>query len=153
MPTDVPFQTSTGFLISQLGVLATRSWMDVLAQRDLTPHHHAILLTLLAAGPMGATALADATLVDPRNMGPVLTPLERRGLISRSDDPTDRRRRTVELTDSGVAAAKELAVAAGSIEEDLLAPLDTTQRDALRRHLLLLWQHARSTPDEVEPRA
>lgn len=143
MSTDASFQSSVGFLLSQLGVLATRSWIDVLAERDLTAHHHAILLTLHTAGPLGATALADAALVDPRNMGPVLAPLERRGLVERGDDPADRRRRLIALTPAGTKTATELASATGTIEDNLLAPLTLGQRKALRGHLLVLWQHAK----------
>jgi hypothetical protein len=46
MPPDASFESSVGFLRSQLGVLATRSWADVLAERDPTPHHLAIALTI-----------------------------------------------------------------------------------------------------------
>mgnify|MGYP000439210263 CR=1 FL=1 len=143
MPADAPFQSSAGFLLSQLGVLATRSWIDVLASRDLTAHHHAILLTLHAGGPLGATALADATLVDPRNLGPVLAPLEQRGLVERRADPDDRRRRLIALTADGVDTATELAAATGTIEDDLLAPLTPRERQALRGHLFALWRHAK----------
>lgn len=144
MSTDASFQSSVGFLLSQLGVLATRSWIDVLAERDLTPHHHAILLTLHMAGRLGVTALADATLVDPRNMGPVLAPLEQRGLVERGDDPADRRRRLIALSPAGTKVAVELASATGAIEDDLLAPLTPDERTALRGNLLVLWNHARS---------
>jgi hypothetical protein len=43
MPPDASFESSVGFLRSQLGVLATRSWAD---ERDPTPHHLAIALTI-----------------------------------------------------------------------------------------------------------
>lgn len=133
------FETSTGFLLSRLGVVATRSWTALLAQHDLTPHHHAVLLMLRQSGPLGLTDLAHAALVDPRNMGTVLDPLERRGLIARADHPTDRRRRTIGLTPQGKRAADNLATAADAIEEDLLTPLTTTEREILRRLLVRLW--------------
>ncbi|MFT4217011.1 MAG: MarR family transcriptional regulator [Micropruina sp.] len=144
MPAEASFESSVGFLLSQLGVLATRSWVGVLAERDLTPHHHRILLTLHTAGPLGATALADIVLIDPRNMGPVVAPLERRGLIQRGDDPADRRRRVISLTPAGTEAAAELAAATSRIEDELLAPLTPDERDALRSHLRLLWQKAKA---------
>jgi DNA-binding MarR family transcriptional regulator len=145
MPKDAAFESSVGFLLSQLGVIATRSWIAVLNQHDLTPHHHAILLTLHAAGPLSVTALADAALVDPRNFGPVLAPLEQRDLIERRDDPSDRRRRLIALSPAGTRAAVELASATGKIEDELLVALSPNQRDALRRYLLALWHHARPT--------
>lgn len=147
MATDASFESSVGFLLSQLGVLATRSWIDVLAEHDLTPHHHAILLTLHTTGPLAVTALADAALVDPRNIGPVLEPLHRRGLIERGDDPADRRRRIIALSLAGTKAAAELAAATAAIEDNLLQPLAPRERDTLREHLRTLWRHAkRSSP-------
>ncbi len=119
--------------------------MDVLAERDFTPHHHAILLTLHATGSLTVTALADATLVDPRNMGPVLAPLEHRGLVQRGDDPADRRRRIVSLSPAGAKAAAELASATGAIEDVLLSALTPAERDTLGAHLLVLWRHAKDS--------
>lgn len=147
---EVSFQSSSGFLLSQLGVLASRSWFELLAQRRLTPHHHSVLLTLHATGPLALTALAHATLVDARNMGAVLEPLEQRNLLQRKDDPSDRRRRLVTLTPAGTSIAAELAGAAGAIEDELLAPLDASQREILRQHLLTLWMHAKNSPSSHE---
>lgn len=138
------FTSSAGFLLSQLGVLSGRSWATALAERGLSPHQHAILLTLDSAGPLTLTTLADAALVDPRNMGPVLNPLDQRGLIERRDDPADRRRRLIALTRPGAALAAELASATAALEDDLLAPLDATRRAELHELLLVLWRHAKS---------
>jgi DNA-binding MarR family transcriptional regulator len=134
------FETSTGFLLSQLGVAATRSWTALLAERDLTPHHHAVLLMLRQFGPLGLTELAQAAQIDPRNMGPILDPLERRGIVARTSHPTDRRRRPIALTPAGEAAAGELATAAAEIEAALLEPLTASERDRLRGLLLKLWR-------------
>ncbi len=146
MTATASFQSSTGFLLSQLGVLATRSWTALLVERDLTSHQHAILLTLREQAPVTLTALAVATLVDARNLGPVLEPLERRGLIARADDPADRRRRLIALTATGEQVAAELAAAALAIEDDLLRPLRADDREVLRQHLLTLWRNAKALP-------
>lgn len=135
------FESSIGFLLSQLGVRATRSWTAVLAERNLSPHQHAVLLALYQFGPLGLTELATLALVDPRNMGPVLGPLEAHSLIDRNPHPTDRRRTSIELTSAGRKVAAELAIATKTIENELLAPLDARQRKDLQNHLLLLWQN------------
>jgi DNA-binding MarR family transcriptional regulator len=135
------FFGSTGFLLSQLGVMATRTWSALLVERDLTPHHHAVLLTLQELGPLSLTGLARAVLVDPRNMGAVLDPLEQRGLLSRGSDPADRRRRTIDLTPQGAAMANELAAATAAIEDELLRPLPPAHREQFQGHLQALWKH------------
>lgn len=141
MASPPPFESSIGFLLSQLGVISTRSWLATLATRNLTPHHHAVLLTLHFNGPASITALSQVLLVDPRNMGPVLAPLEERGLVTRDNDAADRRKRIVSLTSAGSLAAGELAAATHEIENEILTPLTVLQRDALRSYLLALWQH------------
>jgi DNA-binding MarR family transcriptional regulator len=133
------FESSTGFLLSQLGVRATRSWTAMLARFDLTPHHHAILLVLRHSGPLGLGRLAAIVSVDPRNMGPVLDPLEGRGAIERIADPSDRRRRAVALTPEGSRLAGELAAAADEIEAEFLSALSPAKREELRGLLLQLW--------------
>jgi DNA-binding MarR family transcriptional regulator len=134
------FETSTGFLLSQLGVAATRSWSRMLSDFDLTPHHHAVLLALDQMGEVALGELARVISVDARNMGPVLDPLERQELIARQYDPVDRRRRAVSLTGAGRARARQLAAAAANIEEDFLRALDPTQRANLRQLLEQLWR-------------
>lgn len=135
------FETSIGFLLSRLGVAATRSWTAVLTERELSPHQHAVLLGLRRFGPVGLTELAGIVLVDARNLGPVLEPLEQRGFLVRLDHPTDRRRRTVNLTSAGEDAAAELAAATDAIEDELLEPLGVKDRDSLRGLLLAVWTH------------
>ena len=155
MPGPADFRTSTGFLLSQLGARATRSWMSVLAERNLGPHHHAILLVLRAAGPLTLSELSKAVLVDPRNMGPVLDPLESRGLLVRGPDDRDRRRRLLSLTGPGHDVADELATATARLEEDFLEPLDESGRNALHAQLRTLWAHhsapAQRQPDRPDP--
>lgn len=146
MRTAASFESSIGFLLSQLGVLATRAWTEVLAERGLTPHHHAVLLTLQSTGPLGVTALARIVLIDPRNMGPVIAPLELRGLLVRDAVVRDRRRRVIALSPAGARAAAELAAATGRIEDELLSPLPDAERAALRSHLHTLWLHAKGAP-------
>lgn len=137
------FGRSTGFLLSQLGTLSRRAWLDVLGERDLTPHQHAVLLSLHEEGRLTLVELAQRTLVDPRNMGPVLTPLEERGLLTRERDPQDARRRPLTLSASGRGLAAELAAATAQIEDALLQPLDEEERAALQRSLQRLWEDAK----------
>jgi DNA-binding MarR family transcriptional regulator len=147
------FETSIGFLLSQLGVAAKRSWMDLLARHEFTPHQYAVLLMLRQFRSLGLTELARAAFVDPRNMGPILDPLETRRLIAREDHPTDRRRRTLALTRVGERVAAELAAAAASIEDDFLQPLDAHDREQLRTLLLTLWNSTPRGKASEPPRA
>jgi DNA-binding MarR family transcriptional regulator len=133
------FESSIGFLLSQLGVRATRSWAAMLTELGLTPSAHAVLLTLRERGSLPLTELAAAIGTDPRNMGPVLDAIH--PLIQRGTSPNDRRQRTVALSAPGRRIADQLADAAAGIEADFLSALDDEETETLRHLLLKL--HAR----------
>lgn len=130
------FVDSTGFLLSQTGRRAWGAWTGVLADRGLTPGHHAVLLVLRERGPLTLSELAAAIDTDPRNMGPILDSMTDH--IARRQDEQDRRRRTVSLTPGGREVADELARATSAIERDLLAPLSAAEQATLHRLLLKL---------------
>lgn len=62
-------------------------------------------LRQLAAGPMTMSSLASHLLIDAPYASLVVTDLEKRGLVTRSGHPTDRRSKIVTATPDGVAAA------------------------------------------------
>jgi DNA-binding MarR family transcriptional regulator len=133
------FESSIGFLLSQLGVRATRSWTAMLNDLGLTPSAHAVLLTLRERGSLPLTELSAAIGTDPRNMGPVLDAIH--PLIQRGTSPNDRRQR-VGLSALGRHIADKLADAAAGIEADFLQALDDRERQTLQRLLQKL--HARN---------
>jgi MarR family transcriptional regulator, lower aerobic nicotinate degradation pathway regulator len=58
-------------------------------------------------------------------------------------DPSDRRRRVLQLTARGRAVAGNLASVSAEIETDLLRPLAPAEQASLRRMLLALLDAAR----------
>jgi DNA-binding MarR family transcriptional regulator len=134
-----PFETATGFLLSRLGSLAQRSWLDLLAEHAVTPHQHAVLLVMRDSGPIGQQDLTRAIGVDPRNVVPVIDGLVGPQLVHRAIDPQDRRRRLLSLTPKGRATADALAKGAERIEHEFLRGLtddDQQQLNTLLQKLL-----------------
>jgi DNA-binding MarR family transcriptional regulator len=78
--------------------------------------------------------------IDPRNAVPLLDLLQQRGLIERTGDPADRRRRAIALTPAGQKMLKELRQAADAVEADMLKGLDDHQQASLHRLLLTLFE-------------
>jgi DNA-binding MarR family transcriptional regulator len=69
--------------------------------------------------------------------------LERRGLVARLPDPSDRRGVIVELTERGLELVDQAVEAKGESDRQLLARLDADDRDALEgllRRLLLIME-------------
>jgi DNA-binding MarR family transcriptional regulator len=89
-------------------------------------------------GSVSQQALAAMVSVDPRNLVPVIDLLERRGLVCRRPYPTDRRRNALELTADGRALMTRLAVSGRSLEDEMLAGLDETEKATLQKLLLKL---------------
>lgn len=94
-----------------------------------------ILQLLGADGRSTIFAIADRIAMDRGGTSRSVARLERRGLVTRTDDPADRRRSRVELTEEGRAVHDEIARFALAREARLLrnfAPADSAR---LRRDL------------------
>ncbi|MDX3093313.1 MarR family transcriptional regulator [Streptomyces sp. ME01-24h] len=136
---------STGRLADQLLGLTRRLHR---AQRrhlepvGVTPAQARMLRTvahLLTSGPAPRMAdLAERLDVVPRAVTSLTDALEQRGLVRRAPDPANRRVVRIELTEEGDDALRQLRRARRAAAEELLAPLDTDQRDALTALLATL---------------
>ena len=74
---------------------------EVAEDDELTPSQVSALTLVAKHGAATASALAVAEGVRPQSMATTLAALDRQGLIRRSPDPDDGRRRLVTLTDAG----------------------------------------------------
>jgi DNA-binding MarR family transcriptional regulator len=86
--------------------------------------------------------LAKSSLVTTGAMTARLDRLERRRLVRRAPDPTDRRAVRVHLTDEGERIAEQALRAVIAADKAFLDPLGTQQRDALASGLKQLLLHA-----------
>jgi DNA-binding MarR family transcriptional regulator len=132
--------SSSGYLLARLGAESRRRWAKMLADHGLTPHHFGILMTLDHLGVAHQRRMSQLVGVDPRNAVPLLDLLQQRGLIQRTGDPADRRRRAIALTPAGQKLLKELRQAADAVEADMLKDLDDHQQASLHRLLLTLFE-------------
>ena len=137
-PADL--RSSTGYLLARLGAESRRRWARMLADHGLTPHHFGMLMTLDQLGVTHQRRLSELVGIDPRNAVPVIDLLHRRGLIQRTSDPADRRRRAIRLTPAGQRLLNDLRQAADTVEHDMLKGLDDHQQAILHRLLLTLFE-------------
>lgn len=136
---------STGRLADQLLWLTRRLHR---AQRrhlepvGVTPAQARMLRTvahILKGGtPPRMADLAERLDVVPRAVTSLTDALEERGLVRRVPDPANRRVVRIELTEEGDGAVRRLRQARRAAAEELLAPLDADQRDALTALLAVL---------------
>jgi DNA-binding MarR family transcriptional regulator len=132
--------SSSGYLLARLGAESRRRWARMLADHGLTPHHFGVLMTLDHLGVAHQRRLSELVGVDPRNAVPLIDLLHQRGLIRRTSDPADRRRRAIRLTPAGQRLLNQLRQAADAVEGDMLKGLDDHQQAILHRLLLTLFE-------------
>jgi DNA-binding MarR family transcriptional regulator len=98
-----------------------------------------IALSHLARQPAGTQlALAEAINYDKTRLIALLDELEGDGLITRTPDPTDRRARTVSLTQAGKTRHAVAQADVRAMEAEFLSDLSATDRDRLPRLLTRL---------------
>jgi DNA-binding MarR family transcriptional regulator len=79
--------------------------------------------------------LGEALYMDPNNLVLLLNDLEEHGWIERRRDPDDRRRHIVGVTAAGERAIERAERSMESVEDEVLAGLNSTEREQLRRLL------------------
>lgn len=97
-----------------------------------------VLQTLAGRGALHQAELAAALGQAPRSVTQIVEGLERLGLVARTGDPEDRRRKTVSLTDAGrtaLAAAEQAGTHALRQCFDSLEPQQLAALNALLAHL------------------
>jgi DNA-binding MarR family transcriptional regulator len=113
MPADTEalFQECNCLALRQAARHATQFYDRYLAPIDLRTTQFSILAQLKRFGPMTINALASELVMDRTTLGRTMLPLERDGLITVKDTPSDRRSKELHLTRAGaerLGAARKL---------------------------------------------
>jgi DNA-binding MarR family transcriptional regulator len=117
-----------------------------LSQRhDLAPVQ-AKLLCVLALGPKGMTELAHCFGVEKAALTGLVDRAERRGLVTRSPVPSDRRALRVTLTDTGRRAAAAFHAEATAALSHLASPLPPDDREHFRTAIAKIIAGAQHPP-------
>jgi MarR family transcriptional regulator, lower aerobic nicotinate degradation pathway regulator len=101
----------------------------------LRSYHYRLLAALEESGPVVQAELGRNTSVDPSDVVAVLSELERRGLVQRTTDPSNRRRNIVSITRTGSKQLRALDEVLEEIQERVLAPLSHNERRQLTKLL------------------
>jgi DNA-binding MarR family transcriptional regulator len=90
-----------------------------------------LLQYLSQSGPTRQNVIATCFDIAPRSVTDMVDCMERDGLAVRRDDPSDRRAKLVELTESGNEAAAHAGEARDELFEHIFGVLDATERASL----------------------
>jgi len=123
------------WLVGRASLHAQRLVQDHLAPGALRKQHYAILASVADVGPATQARLADRLGIDRSDMVSLLDELEGLHYVVRRLDPTDRRRKIVEITGRGATALKKLDLLIYAADDHLLAPLTPDERTTLAKLL------------------
>lgn len=131
----------------------SRYWFDARARsRGLTRAQWRALLYLARTDGPTQTELADLLDVERITACRMVDRLAEAGWVERRADPTDRRVWRLHLTEKAMPLVADLTHIADEMEDNILLPLDATQRETLTDLLTIVRDHIREQ-DELPPAA
>lgn len=145
-PTVTPV-TPPAALVNAPGYQVRRMYQAYLAawlcgvDATLTGPQFAVLTAVDAAPGNDQSSMASAVALDTSTMADMARRLEKRGLLMRRTAPDDGRRKLLYLTEEGEQALRAADDRARQLDERLLEPYDSAQRETLLRELTALADH------------
>lgn len=129
---------TTGDLLLATARRLRREFAAALVHTGVTPAQARALRTVMEAGAMRPSTLADHLHIAPRSATDVVDALEARGLVEREPDPGDRRATLVRPTHAAREELAQVDRVRREQSERFLAVLDEDDRAALDRILRIL---------------
>jgi DNA-binding MarR family transcriptional regulator len=122
---------SVGFLISQLGFLSSKRFLEALKPVGIDPREFMLLRFVAASEGRSQQALAERLAIPPSRMVALVDHLEEAGFVERRPDPEDRRVRGLHLTRKGRGALERAGKIAIDYETRLCVGINREERELL----------------------
>jgi DNA-binding MarR family transcriptional regulator len=122
---------SVGFLISQLGFLSSKHFMQALEPVGLDPREFLLMRFVAASEGQSQQALSERLAIPASRMVALVDHLEEAGFLERRPDPEDRRVRGLHLTKKGRTVLERAGKIAIDYETRLCAGINREERDLL----------------------
>lgn len=131
----VELDTSVGYMLKAAASALHAAMEAVLKPLGMTITHYACLELLAQRPGLSNSELARGAFVTRQSMNVLLQALERQGLVVRPAHAPVGRALPTELTTRGRRQLKVASGAVRSVEQDMLADLDSGEQDEMRRLL------------------
>jgi len=119
------------FLLSQVGIHASRRFAERIDAVDLNPPLFRVLNLVAAGEGQSQQAIGAAIEIPPSRMVALVDELEQRGLVERRPNPEDRRIRALYLTPKGKRCLDRGRKIAAEHERELTEGMSETDRKRL----------------------
>jgi DNA-binding MarR family transcriptional regulator len=133
-PSRYVLDEQVGFLMRIATQRHTAIFMSRMVE-GLTPTQFAALAKLLEVGPCSQGHLGRLIYLDGATIKGVVDRLRARRFVTSQNDPQDRRRRAIALTESGRRVAEAAVLVAVRITAETLAPLTQEEQRTVARLL------------------
>jgi DNA-binding MarR family transcriptional regulator len=146
--TPAALRQKPGWLIGQTSVHHHRLLTEALGAADARPYHFRLLAALQEFGSASQVEVGRHAGLDRSDVVATVDELVERGLVERSADPIDRRRNIISITRAGRAQFRRLDKVLAGVQDELLSPLSSKQREqlvSLLRRVLEYHTEARSS--------
>lgn len=114
---------------------ASSLFSEGLSENQLTTAQYFVMARLHEVGQLSQNHLGRLTAMDPATIQGVTQRLTSRGLIERTPDRNDRRRKVLHLTAAGRSMVERLRSLAQKANDAILAPLNSGERKVFLRLL------------------
>ena len=139
--TPTRLRGTPSWLITQTARHASRLVSEGFTTAGARGYHYRLLAALEEFGPASQAALGRRVGIDRSDVVATVNQLAEGGLVERAPDPEDRRRNVVTITPAGGEQLRRLDGVLAGIQDELLAPLSTHEREELARLLTRVLDH------------
>lgn len=126
------FLEMPGHLLRRCHQISVAIFLEECKAFDLTPLQFSCLAALDQFGAMDQASLGGVTALDRTTIIFVLSKLEERSLLTRSQSDRDKRSKIVEITHAGRALVRAVLPYVQQIQERMLEPLSSRERNQLQ---------------------
>ena len=127
-----------GYLLKHVQLRFSELTAAALAPAGINGSEAAVLRTIDTPNPLAQGEIARRMGIDRTTMVALIDDLQERGLVQRRQDPDDRRRNVVELTDLGQDITRQAARAGEQAERTFLSPLSAGEAQQFKKTLRAL---------------
>jgi DNA-binding MarR family transcriptional regulator len=127
-----------GYLLKHVQLRFSGLAAAALAPTGVSGREAAVLRAADSPQPLAQGEIARRMGIDRTTMVALIDDLQERGLVQRRQDPGDRRRNVVELTDAGQDITRRAAQAGEQAERAFLSPLSADEAQQLKKALRAL---------------
>ena len=142
-----PFQWGMIYLLARIFYAMRGHTEDALKPYGLTPMQVTILATLNRWDGLSSAEMSRRFGVTPQTMGEMIANLERRSLLARTQDPSNRRALKLNLTADGRKMVRQCDEVLDGVETDMFKGMSEREFKQLRRQLAQLHDDLGLTED------